>query len=261
MCHIYKIVNAVNNKVYIGQTIRDIDERLRLHVWDAISGRASCRKLANAIRKYGADEFSIVSLVSVLSEEYLDELEMMLIAEYDSVSTGYNITFGGGGMRGYVTSQETKLKLSLINTGLKRTDETKRNISLARTGLKNTKKYSSEVLARKSENLKGSKNPMYGKKLSDDHKRKLSESLLGENSPFFNIPKSEEVKSKLRNNQPHVKKVCLDGVIYDSMRLAEKESGITRATISRWIAKNNGRAKLLDTTQETSDNTQNNQGL
>ena len=55
---IYKISNSVNNKVYIGQTIRPIEERFARHINDAMNGVLDTH-FARAIRLYGPDKFSI----------------------------------------------------------------------------------------------------------------------------------------------------------------------------------------------------------
>ena len=55
---IYKIINKINNKVYIGQSIRPIEQRFQRHINDAINNTLDTH-LARAIRKYGKDNFSI----------------------------------------------------------------------------------------------------------------------------------------------------------------------------------------------------------
>ena len=49
---IYKITNIQNKKMYIGQTIRPIEERFKRHLNDAIKGNLDTH-FARAIRKYG----------------------------------------------------------------------------------------------------------------------------------------------------------------------------------------------------------------
>ena len=53
---IYKITNTQNNKVYIGQTIRPVEERWRRHKTDALNNVLDTH-FARAIRKYGKDSF------------------------------------------------------------------------------------------------------------------------------------------------------------------------------------------------------------
>jgi len=46
----------------------------------------------------------------------------------------------------------------------------------------------------------GADHPMYGKHLSEEHKKKLSESLSGDNNPNYGKPHSEEYKKKISEN-------------------------------------------------------------
>ena len=47
-------------------------------------------------------------------------------------------------------------------------------------------------------NVFGSKNPMFGKKVSNEIKRKISESLIGEKNHFYGKHHSEETKKKMK---------------------------------------------------------------
>jgi group I intron endonuclease len=58
---IYKITNKINGKVYIGQTIRRLEDRWASHVYEAIIGKSD-NKFARAIRKHGPSSFEIVVL-------------------------------------------------------------------------------------------------------------------------------------------------------------------------------------------------------
>ena len=58
---IYKITNIQNNKVYIGQSIRPIEQRFKRHINDAINNKLDTH-FARAIRKYGKDSFRIETI-------------------------------------------------------------------------------------------------------------------------------------------------------------------------------------------------------
>lgn len=96
MACIYKITNNVNDKVYVGQTIRPIEARLQQHKRDAKRLHESNIKLYNAMNKYGAENFQI-SVVEECDAEDLDEREIFHIEQFDSFANGYNTTAGGGG--------------------------------------------------------------------------------------------------------------------------------------------------------------------
>lgn len=104
--YLYKIVNTVNEKVYIGITYRPKD-RLREH----FSKSSTCRKLSRAIKKYGKDKFSMVILCEGL-EDYVIDLEEKAIFLYDSIENGYNLMSGHPNKNGASHSTESKLRIS-----------------------------------------------------------------------------------------------------------------------------------------------------
>ena len=84
---IYKITNIQNNKVYIGQTIRPIKDRLNRHINDALHNILDTH-FARAIRKYGKESFIIEEIDTASSQEELNQKEQYWIRYYDSVNTG-----------------------------------------------------------------------------------------------------------------------------------------------------------------------------
>ena len=90
---IYKAVNKVNGKVYIGQTRNSLEWRKTRHYRAARSGKIT--KFYNAIRKYGEDAFEFSVVCRVYSKEELNRLETYYIQQYDSIKNGYNMVDGG----------------------------------------------------------------------------------------------------------------------------------------------------------------------
>lgn len=92
---IYKITNLVNNKVYIGQTRQNYEQRFIQHKSHARTGQSQ-HKLARALRKYGDDNFIIEEIEKCPFEE-LNDRERYWINQYNSTndSFGYNISIGG----------------------------------------------------------------------------------------------------------------------------------------------------------------------
>ena len=96
MIGIYKIVNTINQKVYIGQSI-NIQKRIHQHFW-----KSQCQKdvsynsaLHNAIRKYGKQNFTW-EIVEQCSVDQIDEKQKYYIQFYNSLTpNGYNILKGG----------------------------------------------------------------------------------------------------------------------------------------------------------------------
>ncbi len=100
--YIYKIYNTINDKIYIGQTRRDINIRWKQHLISAKSGRDGDTILYRAMNKYGVDKFYI-EIVKEYSFETKEELittlnkeEIRYISENNSAKpNGYNMQRGG----------------------------------------------------------------------------------------------------------------------------------------------------------------------
>lgn len=90
---IYKITNKINNKCYIGRTIRSLSERYKEHIKSAINNDQ--RHLYQAMRKYGIDNFKIESIDNANNLKDLQDKEMYWVNFYDSYNKGYNMTLGG----------------------------------------------------------------------------------------------------------------------------------------------------------------------
>ena len=94
--YIYKITDKTNNKVYIGQTVRDPEVRLHEHLNDSTSNDY----FHQAIRKHGKENFLMEVIDTASSIEELNQKEMYWISFYnsfakDTSSNGYNTTCGG----------------------------------------------------------------------------------------------------------------------------------------------------------------------
>lgn len=116
MAYIYKIINDINDKVYIGQTTRSLSKRWSQHKQDSKEGQTH---LYRAMRKYGIEHFSIEQIVEC-SENELDKLERFYIEQYDSYENGYNSTLSGQyecGIRGSQDFTKTELE-DMWNQGL-----------------------------------------------------------------------------------------------------------------------------------------------
>lgn len=97
MGYIYKIINDINNKVYIGKTEFNINKRFQEHIQDSRKGYIN-RPLYKAMSKYGVEHFSIQLIETT---ENLEDREQYWIQYYDSYNNGYNATLGGDG-RSYI---------------------------------------------------------------------------------------------------------------------------------------------------------------
>ena len=124
MIIIYKITNLINGKVYIGQTIRPMEERFERHLRDAKNNLLPDNKFHRAIRKYGEENFQIEKIDEASTKKELNEKEIYWIKYFNSVEKGYNASPGGDGGNTYISRtpsqmQETKKKIGLANKGKK----------------------------------------------------------------------------------------------------------------------------------------------
>lgn len=90
---IYKITNTVNGKIYVGQTVRTLEERKWQHINTAKHGHKN--HLYNAMRKYGIENFKFEKICDVDNIEDLNILERYYIAKYNCIKDGYNMVDGG----------------------------------------------------------------------------------------------------------------------------------------------------------------------
>lgn len=99
---IYIITNDLNNKVYIGQTIRSLHTRFLCHC-SKDNGKGKNMYIKKAIQKYGREHFKI-DLIEEVDEKLLDEREIYWIKFYNSFENGYNLTEGGNSNRLVLTT-------------------------------------------------------------------------------------------------------------------------------------------------------------
>ena len=78
--------------MYVGQTTKDPHKRWKEHQTSSLKDQ---RRLYQAIRKYGLENFEFSVICSALSHQDLDELERLIIKQENSYNKGYNMTEGG----------------------------------------------------------------------------------------------------------------------------------------------------------------------
>lgn len=166
---IYKITNKINGKVYIGQTIKSLDERIKGHLSKVNQG--STTHIHNAIRKYGWDNFQVEIIDTAQCQDELDMLEKYYIKQYDSVNSGYNLSFGGDD--NCMNSYKVKEKHDFVM----RTPEVRAKISAS------MKKYKEE----------------HG--VSDEHRKHVSEGLR----KFYDSGKRPNYKQPQHLSPEHYK--------------------------------------------------------
>jgi group I intron endonuclease len=178
MIGIYRIINTINFKVYIGQSW-DIEKRFKSH----IAGKHNDH-LKYSIKKYGIENFSMDCLVVLQSDgdtqKYLDILECLFIDLYNACNPeyGYNKKAGGDGSK---PSEETIAKMRAAAIGKKRpkSEEHRRKISETAKGQRLGIEHDEEYRAHQSEAIRlwwakrKKENPVY-KKATAEKREKCS---------------------------------------------------------------------------------------
>jgi group I intron endonuclease len=123
---IYKATNSVNNKAYIGQTVKCLNDRKGEHLKFAKNGIDTY--FHRALRKHGSNSFvwEILDDSTCKTIEQLNNMEIFYIAYYDTFKNGYNLTSGG---RRCIIREETKQKISKSLLGTHKSDEFKKKCS------------------------------------------------------------------------------------------------------------------------------------
>lgn len=216
---IYMHRNLVNDMIYIGQTRKTIEER-------ALNGTnyKSNQLFTDDIKKYGWDNFSHEILKDgIETQEEADFWETQYIACYDATNpdVGYNIESGGH----HSMMESTKQKISAL--AIERYKDKTKNPMYG-------KKHSEETIVKMRNKKLGENNPMYGKHLSAESKEKLSKALKGRKlSELTEAGKEALRKSSRANSMKWAKKViCVeDNIVFDCIADAAKAYVVSTSCI------------------------------
>ena len=104
MGYIYKIVNNISNKIYVGKSIRDPYTRIQEHFSD-YELLMYDTKLTRAILKYPDDSWSW-DIIEECDDSILSDREIYWIDKLGSYKNGYNSTLGGDGNSRYNFDKE-----------------------------------------------------------------------------------------------------------------------------------------------------------
>lgn len=182
-------------------------------------------------------------------------LELMRIYNTGKLNPMYGIRGKDNPNYGKPFSDERRSNLSKSLTGelhpfygKKRPLEACSNISKGLIGLKKTDEHCTNISKAKS----GKPFKNWGGVDREATKSKISIGVSGSNNGCY---------GKVRSLNPNAKAVIIAGVVYPCILDAAEYFEVNKMTIYRWLKLGKATyAKLLDTTKETSDNTENNQG-
>ena len=178
------IHTSPSGKKYVGQTGRTPEKR-----WGSDGSGYLIKKnnkyiqpaFANAILKYGWDNFQHEIVASNLTKEDADELEKLLISKLNTMNYKYGYNLRAGGSNGGL-SEESRKKISESTKGEKShmygthlSESTKKKISEFRKG----RLASDETRKKISDANKGENNHFYGKRHSEESLKKMSEAHKG----------------------------------------------------------------------------------
>ena len=93
--HIYKIVNTINNKMYIGQTIQK-NPKMRWYDHCSRARNGQHNHLYNSMRLHGIDNFIWEVIDSADTLDELNSKEIHWLNEYRKITEVYNIRGAGG---------------------------------------------------------------------------------------------------------------------------------------------------------------------
>jgi group I intron endonuclease len=234
---IYRIINKIDSKSYIGQTIFDNPSKR----WNTHKSNFKKEKhqeyLYRAIRKYGIENFEF-SIICICKKEELSQLECNYIKEYNTFGNGYNMTSGGEGTRGYKASEETRKKISLAGKGRVPTEETRKKLSISNKGRKvseetreKLRKASTGVI-KKKETIEKLKIALSHRIIKDSTREKLRNNMIGK-------PKSPEHIANVKKAKRILSEEDVKYIRENPNKLQGKELALkfksSRASISRII--------------------------
>lgn len=208
---IYKATNKINKKVYIGQTIQQLRDRMQNHKDDS---KTKNTYFCNALRKYGYNEFIWEEIDIAISLEELDFLETVWINLFISNNRkyGYNSTTGGKQAR---HNKETINKLKERYASGELVPWSKGKTLLQETKNKMSKFQKDKIVSEKTKqkmrdnhaNVNGENNPRfgqsnydvwlekYGKEIADqkmrEYKQKCSQKYSGDGNPMYGRVRSD----------------------------------------------------------------------
>lgn len=170
---IYKIINIINNKLYVGKTVKTLSHRIYAHIKNS---EKSNQYIHRAMCKYGIKNFKWEIIENVVSD--LNEREKYWIKTLNSLHpNGYNLTVGGEGgdtwsVLGRGHSKETINKMRLSHTGKKHSMESRLKMSSKRKGIPKSLEYRKKL----SQSLR---NKWEGSIMPESQRKKISLSLMG----------------------------------------------------------------------------------
>lgn len=230
MGYIYKITNKINNKIYIGQTIKQrATDRFSQHRYRArhLNEEKGNSYLYKAMNCHGVDNFDF-EVIEEVENSLLNEREIYWISFYNSlVPNGYNLTAGGEGTKGYSRQQTLEEK--------EKRKESNKQFYLVYPEEREKLRQRTKQLWQDEE---------YRKKVTESNKKFYQEhpdKFKGENNPMYGKKHTQEALDKIKANAATKKqkiaqldKETLEIIqIFDGIKDAEKFLQVSHGWLSK----------------------------
>ncbi len=230
---VYKVTNRLNGKVYVGQTTKTLEQRIKEHLCRTVNQSTIFQ---NALRKYGINNFNMKVIDHGEDRDDLNNKEQFWIKFFNCIAPkGYNITSGGDANP--VCHPLVRQKISIAQTGKKRSEQTKIKISEYFKG-----RFVGELNSMYGRC--GSESATFGRKHTEEEKQKMKDNhkdFTGENHPKFGKKWSEESRKKLSKSRTGIKISEEARLNMNKNRIGKKHSEETKAKMS---AKSKGRPSI-----------------
>lgn len=200
---IYRIINRIDGKSYVGQYCKDNPKQRFTNHKSRARNKDSTEYLYRAIRKHGVENFDFTT-ICVCNNNELNDLEIKYIKEFNTFGeNGYNMTIGGQGIKSYKHTPETLEKLRISSTGKFPDEETRKRISEGLKGhvcseeTREKLRKASTGVQKSPETIEKLRLASTGRIVSEETGKKLSAALSGKPKSIEHISKIKAIKRKL----------------------------------------------------------------
>jgi group I intron endonuclease len=178
---VYKIVNTVNGKTYVGSASHSILKRWRVHKFELRRGSHTNQHLQRAWIKYGEDSF-VFEIVETVKPDKCREREQYWL---NLLNPEYNILKIAGSASGYKHTPESLEKMRIASTGRKQSESARKKIGDHFRGRPISQEHKDKIRAFQLGRKKGPR--------SVEHNEKLRLALTGQKRKPF----SDETKARM----------------------------------------------------------------
>jgi len=216
---IYKIINVVNNKFYVGSAVNFKTRKAR-HWNELRKGKHNNGHLQAAWNKYGEQAFTFVIVQELNAEDDLLAAENVwlkdCVGRLECYNIGTNATAPLLGVTGeahpvfgYKHTPDTLKRIGETSKGRTFTEE----VNKRKTAHLHGKPKSIEVRAKISKTLSGAGNPNYGKPRSAEFKEKVSKAIIAvlPSGAIMEFPSITMLRSALDITPPTVNRALKAG--------------------------------------------------